>query len=99
MNSFDADPSGDLLAKNVSIGHETWRSTVRALSVGVLRGASLFYGVGARLHRAVMRRSAAGRGRLACAVVSVGGLTVGGAGKTPFAARLACWSITWVISP
>jgi len=36
-----------------------------------------------------MRRASAGRGRLACAVVSVGGLTVGGAGKTPFAARLA----------
>lgn len=36
-----------------------------------------------------MRRTSAGRGRLACAVVSVGGLTVGGAGKTPFAARLA----------
>lgn len=36
-----------------------------------------------------MRWTSAGRGRLACAVVSVGGLTVGGAGKTPFAARLA----------
>ena len=36
-----------------------------------------------------MRATLAGRGRPACAVVSVGGLTVGGAGKTPLAARLA----------
>lgn len=54
-----------------------------------LRIAAFFYGLGARLHRAFMRRGAPGRGRLACAVVSVGGLTVGGAGKTPCAARLA----------
>lgn len=49
----------------------------------------MLYGVAARSHRAWMRRTSAGRGRLACAVVSVGGLTVGGAGKTPVAARLA----------
>ncbi|HEB89948.1 MAG TPA: tetraacyldisaccharide 4'-kinase [Deltaproteobacteria bacterium] len=53
------------------------------------RTASLCYGAGARLHRVFMRRTSGGRGRPACAVVSVGGLTVGGAGKTPFAARLA----------
>jgi tetraacyldisaccharide 4'-kinase len=51
--------------------------------------ASWIYGLGARAHRAVMGRTASRRGRLACAVVSVGGLTVGGAGKTPFAAHLA----------
>lgn len=62
---------------------------VRALSRGALRVASILYGVGARSHRRFMRWTSAGRGRLACAVVSVGGLTVGGAGKTPFAARLA----------
>lgn len=50
---------------------------------------AFFYAAGARLHRAFMRRRAAARGRLACAVVSVGALTVGGAGKTPVAARLA----------
>ena len=64
-------------------------SISRALSTGVLRAASVFYGAGAWAHRAFMRKTSAERGRLACAVVSVGGLTVGGAGKTPFAARLA----------
>jgi tetraacyldisaccharide 4'-kinase len=66
---------------SVSISH--------VLSTGALRVAAVFYAAGAWLHRAFMRRTSAGRGRLACAVVSVGGLTVGGAGKTPFAARLA----------
>lgn len=53
------------------------------------RGVALLYGLGARIHRGWMARTAAARGRLSCAVVSVGGLTVGGAGKTPVAARLA----------
>lgn len=57
-------------------------------SIG-MRLASSLYALGARAHRAVMRRSSPGRGRPACAVVSVGALTVGGAGKTPTAARLA----------
>jgi tetraacyldisaccharide 4'-kinase len=61
----------------------------RALAGAAVRIAGLLYGLGARAHRALMRRTAAGRGRLACAVVSVGGLTVGGAGKTPVAARIA----------
>ena len=47
------------------------------------------YGLGARLHRAWLTRSRAARGRPACAIVSVGGVTVGGAGKTPVTARLA----------
>lgn len=55
----------------------------------VRRFAGFLYGVGARLHRGWMKRSAPTRGRLACAVVSVGALTLGGAGKTPVAARLA----------
>ena len=50
---------------------------------------ALLYGLGARIHRGWMARTAGARGRLSCAVVSVGGLTVGGAGKTPVAARLA----------
>jgi len=36
-----------------------------------------------------MKRGEPARGRLACAVVSVGALTVGGAGKTPVASRVA----------
>ncbi len=59
------------------------------IASAVGRSASLLYGVAARLHRIFMRRTSGSRGRLTCAVVSVGGLTVGGAGKTPFAARLA----------
>lgn len=51
--------------------------------------ASWIYGSVARLHRHWGRQTSAARGRPACAVVSVGGLTVGGAGKTPVAARLA----------
>jgi len=43
----------------------------------------------ARIDRAVGTRSRAVRGRPGCAVVSVGGLTLGGAGKTPTAAALA----------
>lgn len=47
------------------------------------------YGFAARLHRAFARRLRALRPRPACAIVSVGALTVGGAGKTPLAAALA----------
>lgn len=47
------------------------------------------YGLAARLHRACARRLRALRPRPACAVISVGALTVGGAGKTPLAAALA----------
>jgi tetraacyldisaccharide 4'-kinase len=53
------------------------------------RAVSPLYALGARIHRALGRRRRAARGRPACAVVSVGGLTVGGAGKTPMAAWLA----------
>ena len=52
--------------------------------------ASILYGLGARFHRAQARWSRPSRGRPACAVLSVGGLTIGGAGKTPVAAALAC---------
>lgn len=51
--------------------------------------ASVFYGLGARAHRKGASWLRASRGRPACAVLSVGGLTVGGAGKTPVAAALA----------
>jgi len=51
--------------------------------------ASIVYGLGARIHRAQARWSRPSRGRPACAVLSVGGLTMGGAGKTPVAAALA----------
>ncbi|MEM9177388.1 MAG: tetraacyldisaccharide 4'-kinase [Myxococcota bacterium] len=53
------------------------------------RAASLVWSAASRLHRTLGTRSRAVRGRPACAVVSVGGLTVGGAGKTPTAAAVA----------
>jgi tetraacyldisaccharide 4'-kinase len=89
VSTFEAEPSGAARAKHADGGQQKRRGLARVLAVGALRAASVLYGVGARLHRAVMHRTAARRGRLACAVVSVGGLTVGGAGKTPVAARLA----------
>ncbi|MFO0689261.1 MAG: tetraacyldisaccharide 4'-kinase [Myxococcota bacterium] len=47
------------------------------------------YGLATRIHRAAARLVRDLRPRPACAVVSVGALTVGGAGKTPLAAALA----------
>lgn len=55
----------------------------------VLVPASWLYGLAARLHRGFGRSRSRARPRPACAIVSVGALTVGGAGKTPLAARLA----------
>ena len=59
--------------------------------LGILgrRFVAFFYALAARAHRAWMKRGEPARGRLACAVVSIGALTVGGAGKTPVAARVA----------
>jgi tetraacyldisaccharide 4'-kinase len=53
----------------------------------VLGGLSRVYGLGWRI-RAARRQDAV---RLACPVVSVGNLTVGGTGKTPVTAQLAVW--------
>ena len=52
-------------------------------------GAASLYGLGAWADRAARNRNAGVRGRPSCAIVSVGGITVGGAGKTPVAAALA----------
>ncbi|HIF95281.1 MAG TPA: tetraacyldisaccharide 4'-kinase [Myxococcales bacterium] len=84
-------------AKEIKGGDQSpgWPSRSRSrwllsqLRVAALRIASAFYAVVAFADRNINGWTAPGRGRLACAVVSVGGLTVGGAGKTPVAARLA----------
>ncbi len=47
------------------------------------------YGLGARMHRLLYERGWKQPRRLPCRVISVGGLTVGGAAKTPMAAWLA----------
>jgi tetraacyldisaccharide 4'-kinase len=71
---------------------EWWRdeppppAPLRAL----LSAASLLYRAGRALHRGLYAAGLKRRGRLAAPVVSVGNLTVGGAGKTPFVAWLAC---------
>ena len=73
-----------------SAPEECRRAPEKSRRVGIFRrAAGWLYGLGARIHRGTMARTASARGRLACAVVSVGGLTLGGAGKTPVAARLA----------
>lgn len=65
-------------------------SSPAELVVGALaRPLSWLYGLGARLHRVGARIVRPLRDRPACAIVSVGAITVGGAGKTPLAARLA----------
>ncbi len=69
-------------------GPAKW-SLARQGATQLSRAAAIVYGGAARFHRYVMQKTAAQRGRPSCAVVSVGGLTVGGAGKTPVAARLA----------
>ena len=61
----------------------------RALRTVAARAVSVVWSASAKVHRAVATRSRAVRGRPACAVVSVGGPTVGGAGKTPAAAAVA----------
>lgn len=55
----------------------------------VLVPLSWLYGLGVRIHRLAMRLTSFARQRPECAIVSVGAITVGGAGKTPLAARLA----------
>ncbi len=54
-----------------------------------LRVMSGCYAAGAALHRGLYTRGVLQRRRLPCRVVSVGGISVGGSGKTPLAAWLA----------
>lgn len=65
------------------------RATAIPIWAGLLLPASWLYALGAIVHRRVGGWLRARRPRPACAIVSVGALTVGGAGKTPVAAGLA----------
>lgn len=64
-------------------------SLARRLALAPLLPLAWGYGTGARLHRWCYERRVLSQRRLSCRVVSVGGLTAGGAGKTPVAAWLA----------
>ncbi len=64
-------------------------SAARRIALLPLDLLSLAYGAAARVHRAAYTRGVLEPVRLSCRVVSVGGLVVGGSGKTPMAAWLA----------
>lgn len=64
-------------------------SPARRLALLPLDALAALYGVGATLHRAWYTRGPGRPTRLACRVVSVGNLVVGGSGKTPTAAWVA----------
>lgn len=63
-------------------------SAAQRVLLAPLLVASWLYGLGARFHRRVWTRWRKPR-RISCSVVSVGGISVGGSGKTPAAAWLA----------
>lgn len=64
-------------------------SLARRAQLAPLFALSVCYGAAAALHRAAYARGVLAPARLACRVVSVGNLVVGGAGKTPLAAWIA----------
>ena len=65
---------------------EPWWLRVLLLPLDLV---ALLYGAAAALHRALYRRGWLAVRRLPCRVVSVGGISAGGSGKTPLAAWIA----------
>jgi tetraacyldisaccharide 4'-kinase len=66
------------------IEHRESRGATRALAP-----LALAYGLGSALHRGLFERGWLRRRQISCRVLCVGGLLVGGSGKTPVAAALA----------
>ena len=59
------------------------------LALSPLGGLALAYGAGASIHRWAYEAELLQRRQLSCRVISVGGVTAGGSGKTPLAAWIA----------
>ena len=64
-------------------------SALRQLALIPFTAASWLYAGGAMLHRSMYERGMVGGAKLPGHVLSVGGMSVGGSGKTPVAAWLA----------
>lgn len=69
------------------------------LARGALRAPSFAYGVATRMRASAYRVGVLRTRRVACPVVAVGNLTVGGTGKTPLAAWIASYYATRGVIP
>lgn len=69
----------------------TPESLADRLAQGIAGAASPLYGAGAWVQRALFEVGAAERKRLSTVVLSVGNITLGGSGKSPFVEWLARW--------
>src|SRR5438105_3217126 len=68
-----------------------WRGPVATVLRGALALGELGYGLAVRRRNARFDRGVAQAQRVGAPVISVGNLTVGGTGKTPFVAWLTKW--------
>lgn len=69
--------------------HGEKQGLIAALLLGVLRFMSFVYGLGVDVKLGLYRAGILKQHKLACRVISLGNITVGGTGKTPTAQRLA----------
>jgi len=69
--------------------HGEKRGLVAALLLGALRFISFVYGLGVNIKLGLYKSGLLKQHKLACRVISLGNITVGGTGKTPTAQRLA----------
>ena len=69
--------------------HGRKKGIIAALLLAVLRFMSFVYGIGVDIKLGLYRAGVIKQHKLACQVISLGNITVGGTGKTPTAQRLA----------